>query len=123
MCSRTIIEDPPRSVCEVYLWDRPCRSFRDPDGPAFSDSGRLRVSTNPAIGWGALNYQGPDANLSDSYNPDASEHSLVLPLDTDGIDFPRLASLPLDQVREAVAQYCRTGLRPTCVQWQLGEWY
>ncbi|SFC30077.1 hypothetical protein SAMN05216506_101406 [Saccharopolyspora kobensis] len=36
---RTIVEDPPQPVCEVYLWDRPCRSFREEDGPAFPDSG------------------------------------------------------------------------------------
>ncbi|WP_397544977.1 Imm1 family immunity protein [Saccharopolyspora pogona] len=33
------------------------------------------------------------------------------------------ASLRLEQVREAIAEYCRTGVRPTCVQWQPGKWY
>ncbi|MBB5156413.1 Imm1 family immunity protein [Saccharopolyspora phatthalungensis] len=121
--SRVIVEQPPEPVCEVYVWDRPCLSFRDEAGPAFPDSGRLRVSADPTIGWGALNYEGPDADLSDSYNPNTREHCPVLPLDTDGVDFPRSASLPLEKVREAVTEYCRTGARPTCVQWQPGEWY
>ncbi|WP_433870855.1 Imm1 family immunity protein [Saccharopolyspora sp. CA-218241] len=39
-----------------------------------------------------------------------------------GLLFPRSASLPLEQVRDAVAEFCRTGARPTCVRWQPGEW-
>ncbi|QIZ36588.1 Imm1 family immunity protein [Saccharopolyspora sp. ASAGF58] len=122
---RRIVEDPPRPVCAVYVWDRPCRGHFEPGGPAFP-TGRLRVSTSPTTGWGALNYvdrDRPDGDLVDSYNPDAGPDTLVLPLDTDGIDFPASASLPLERVREAIAEYCRTGARPTCVQWQPGEWY
>nr|WP_242687714.1 Imm1 family immunity protein [Actinopolyspora sp. BKK2] len=29
----------------------------------------------------------------------------------------------LDRARAAIAEYCRTGQRPTCVQWQPGQWY
>ncbi|WP_418153271.1 Imm1 family immunity protein [Actinoalloteichus caeruleus] len=36
---------------------------------------------------------------------------------------PSLASLPIEQVRRAVAEYFRTGRRPDCVQWQPGDWY
>lgn len=122
---REFVENPPRPVCEVYLWDRPCRSFREEDGPAFPDAGRLRVSIDVSRGWGALNYFYPDDpdGLADSLNPDTDENTPVLPFDTDGIDFPRSASLPLETVREAVIEFCRTGVRPTCVQWQEGYWY
>ncbi|WP_443098166.1 Imm1 family immunity protein [Actinoalloteichus sp. AHMU CJ021] len=37
--------------------------------------------------------------------------------------FPSLASLPIEQVRRAVAEYFRTGRRPDCVQRQPGDWY
>ncbi|MER7015867.1 Imm1 family immunity protein [Saccharopolyspora sp. NPDC000359] len=122
---RTIVEDPPQPVCEVYLWDRPCRSFRREGGPAFPQTGRLRVSTDVSTGWGALNHfhRGARDGLADSLNPEAGGSTPVLPFDTDGIDFSRSASLPLATVREAVAEYCRTGARPTCVQCQEGYWY
>ncbi|QIZ34238.1 Imm1 family immunity protein [Saccharopolyspora sp. ASAGF58] len=121
---RMIVEEPPGLVCTVYVWDRPCLSFREAGGPAYP-TGRLRVSTSPATGWGAMNYWDhgtPDGRVVDSLNPDSGERAPVLCLDTDGADFPASAALPLDQVREAVAEYCRTGARPTCVQWQPGKW-
>ncbi|WP_030104532.1 Imm1 family immunity protein [Actinoalloteichus caeruleus] len=37
--------------------------------------------------------------------------------------FPSLASLPIEQVRRAVAEYFQTGRRPDCVQRQPGDWY
>ncbi|GAA4884090.1 Imm1 family immunity protein [Saccharopolyspora cebuensis] len=121
-----IVEAPPQVTCEIYVWDRPCVSFREPTGPAFPD-GRLRVTSEPGLGWGALNYvhrTREDGALVDSFNPAADETTPVVPFDDEGgIDFPRSASLPLDQVREAVAEYARTGARPTCVQWQPGYWY
>ncbi|WP_433870858.1 Imm1 family immunity protein [Saccharopolyspora sp. CA-218241] len=121
-----IVTDPPGRTCGVYLWDRPCLSFREPDGPAFPD-GRLRVTSETGIGWGALNYvhrTQDDGALVDSFNPDADETTPVVPFDPEGgIQFPRSASLPLDQVRDAVAEFCRTGARPTCVRWQPGEWF
>ncbi|SFE38871.1 Immunity protein Imm1 [Actinopolyspora alba] len=122
---RTITNEPPRPVCEVYVWDRPCRSFREADGPEFPD-GRLRVSVRPD-GWAALNYVDPDAPngaLVDTYNPDSGDQPLpALPFDPDGIDFPASASIPLDQAREAIIEYCRTGTRPESVRWQPGYWF
>ncbi|GAA0589248.1 hypothetical protein GCM10010174_00100 [Kutzneria viridogrisea] len=35
-----------------------------------------------------------------------------------GEEFPPDAELPLDEVRAAVLEYVRIGVRPTCVQWQ-----
>ncbi|PKW14143.1 Imm1 family immunity protein [Saccharopolyspora spinosa] len=125
--TRVIVEQPPEPVCEVYVWDRPCRSFREEDGPAFPGTGRLRVTSNPASGWAALNYMhpgSPDGALVDSLNPDFTEDTPALLFDPEGdLWFPASASLPLEKVREAVAEYCRTGARPMCVQWQPGEWY
>lgn len=31
--------------------------------------------------------------------------------------FPPVAVMPLDRLREVVLEWCRTGLRPTCVEW------
>ncbi|WP_433871003.1 Imm1 family immunity protein [Saccharopolyspora sp. CA-218241] len=121
---REITEEPPRPVCEVFVWDRPCRFVADGD-PQFPD-GRLLVSSSPETGWGALNYVNPgasDGRVVDSFNPAAAADAPALPLDPDGADFPPSASLPLARVREAIAEYCRTGARPTCVQWQDGYWY
>jgi immunity protein Imm1 of predicted polymorphic toxin system len=125
--ARVIVEEPPTPVCEVYVWDRPCLSFRVEGGPAFP-SGRLRVSTRPIDGWGALNYMDArpgveDGDLVDSFNPDADPDTPPVVFDPEGdLWFPASASLPLNEVREAVIEYMRTGARPTCVQWQLGQW-
>ncbi|WP_425427657.1 Imm1 family immunity protein [Actinopolyspora lacussalsi] len=37
--------------------------------------------------------------------------------------FPASASIPLEQAREAITEYCRTGQRPESVRWQPGYWY
>ncbi|WP_019855639.1 Imm1 family immunity protein [Actinopolyspora mortivallis] len=122
---REIVENPPRPVCEVFVWDRPCRFVIDAE-PDFPDA-RLLVSSSPNTGWGALNYiapHAPDGRVVDSYNPDAGAEAPVLLLDPDGgVDFSTSAALPLEQVREAITEYCRTGQRPSCVQWQPGQWY
>ncbi|WP_245556211.1 Imm1 family immunity protein [Actinopolyspora mortivallis] len=99
---RTIMSEPPRPVCEVYVWDRPCRSFREDGGLEFHE-GRLRVSVGPLDGWAALNYVDPDAPdgaLVDSYNPDNTDCLLpLLPFGPEDIDFPASASIPLHQAR------------------------
>lgn len=77
--------------------------------------------------WVALNYVSfgqSGGALVDSYNPHATEDTPALLFDPEGqLFFPASASLPLDRAREAIAEYCRTGQRPTCVQWQPGQWY
>ncbi|MHA6802983.1 Imm1 family immunity protein [Salinifilum ghardaiensis] len=122
--ARAVVEDPPDPVCELYVRDRPCLPFTDPEGPLFPGCGRLRVSSWPSLGWGALNYVGPSENvLVDSFNPEAFEARAVL-FDPEGdLWFPASASLPPARVRDAVEEYARTGQRPTCVQWQEGHWY
>ncbi|GAA4884047.1 Imm1 family immunity protein [Saccharopolyspora cebuensis] len=120
-----IINEAPIQFAQVYVWDRPCRQSHDGSVHEFP-RGRLRITAYRDRGWGALNYMhpgAPDGRLVDSYNPDAPNHAPALIFDPEGADFPPSASLPLDQVREAVAEYARTGARPTCVQWQPGYWY
>ncbi len=122
---RTAVDDPPLQPAELCTWDRPCRSWRDEVGQAFPGH-KLRVCTTPATGWGAVSYHNGTPgkqDLADSYNPDAREDTPALLFDPEGdLWFPASASLPLDQVRQAVAEYCRTGRRPQCIQWQLGEY-
>ncbi|GAA0518375.1 hypothetical protein GCM10011581_22780 [Saccharopolyspora subtropica] len=120
-----IVSEKPRQFSQVYVWDRPCRQSKDGTINEFPDH-RLRVTTYSQDGWGAVNWMhpgAPDGALADSRNPDATEDTPPLLSDPEGdLWFPASASLPLEKVREAVAEYCRTGARPTCVQWQPGEW-
>ncbi|NYH80319.1 hypothetical protein FHR84_003676 [Actinopolyspora biskrensis] len=113
---------------QIYVWDRPCLSFRDENGPSFPHA-RVRITVAPDDGWGALNHMDarPEAvngEAVDSYNPHATEEMPALLFDPEGqLFFPASASLPLDQARQAITEYCRTGQRPSCVQWQPGQWY
>ncbi|GAA4864213.1 hypothetical protein GCM10023222_16080 [Saccharopolyspora cebuensis] len=121
-----ILYGEPEQFAQVYVWDRPCRQSEDGTVHEFPP-GRLRITTDRENGWGALNYMHPgtpDGDLVDSFNPDTDESAPVLLFDDEGgLLFPRSASLPLDQVRGAIAEFCRTGARPTCVRWQPGEWF
>ncbi|SDK65630.1 Immunity protein Imm1 [Actinopolyspora mzabensis] len=113
---------------QIYVWDRPCLSFRDEHGPAFPHA-RLRITADPDNGWGALSHMDarPEAvngAAADSYNPHTTEETPPLLFDPEGdLWFPASASLPLDQAREAITEYCRTGTRPESVRWQPGQWY
>ncbi|MGW3471375.1 Imm1 family immunity protein [Saccharopolyspora sp. NPDC000995] len=121
-----IVTEAPLQYSQIYVWDRPCRQSDDGSIHEFP-RGRLRITTNRTTRWGALNYMhpgAPDGVLVDSLNPEATEEIPALLFDPVGdLWFPASASLPLERVREAIAEYCRTGARPTCVQWQPGEWY
>ncbi|GAA4862736.1 Imm1 family immunity protein [Saccharopolyspora cebuensis] len=76
----------------------------------------LTIATTP--GWGALTFTTADDHV-DSHNPDAPHDAPLLPKDAAGTrHYPTTASLPLDQVSEAVAEYCLTAQRPACVLWQ-----
>ncbi|SFT66599.1 Immunity protein Imm1 [Actinopolyspora lacussalsi subsp. righensis] len=112
-------------ISQVYVWDRPCRENDDGSIHEFP-RGRLMVSVNPFLGWGALHYMHPGAPngaLVYSYNPEEPNHAPSLVLDPEGLDFPHTSSLPLEDVRAAVTEYGRTGTRPECVRWQPGQWY
>ncbi|SDK29701.1 Immunity protein Imm1 [Actinopolyspora mzabensis] len=108
---------------QVYAWDRPCRESSDGASDEFPPH-RLRISTHPG-GWASVNYHDgtPEhQDLADSYNP-TTEDTPSLLFDPEGdLWFPASASLPLVQARQAIAEYCRTGQRPGCIHWQLGQW-
>ncbi|WP_019856328.1 Imm1 family immunity protein [Actinopolyspora mortivallis] len=114
--------DTPHS--QVYSWDRPCRQSDDGAGDEFPPH-RLRISTHPE-GWAAISYHDgtpEQQDLADSYNPHATEDTPPLLFDPEGqLFFPATASIPLDQARHALTEYCHTGRRPTCIHWQLGQW-
>ncbi|GAB3543045.1 hypothetical protein J2S53_000380 [Actinopolyspora lacussalsi] len=123
---RTLVHDPPRQPAEVYVWDRPCH--QSPDGTINEfPRHKLRVCTRPDLGWGAISYHNgtpEQQDLVDSYNPRTTEETPALLFDPEGdLWFPASASIPLEQAREAIAEYCRTGQRPESVRWQPGYWY
>ncbi|MEV0051102.1 Imm1 family immunity protein [Saccharopolyspora shandongensis] len=37
--------------------------------------------------------------------------------------FPASAVLPIDAIHDAFAEFCRTGRRPACLQWQGARWF
>lgn len=118
-----LLDTPAHHVSLFYVWDRPCRSWRSLDGEAFPDHS-LRVAADPNRSVAALSYHYYHHELLDSYNPHATDDTPPLLFDPEGdLWFPASASLPLDQAREAITEYCRTGKRPESVRWQPGQWY
>lgn len=122
---REVVDEPQLEAIEVYSWDRPCQS--SPDGTVNEfPSHKLRVFTDPDAGWGAVSYHNEapgEHELADTFNPALPADAPALPFDPEGqLYFPASASLPLDAVREIVEEYCRTGWRPECVRWQVGQW-
>ena len=101
----------------LYLWDRPCRSGLHHGGEGAYPEHQLRVVTDPAAGWGAVNFVDSD-DASDSRNPDPGE-APALPFDpVGGSFFPASATVPLELVRAAVAEFAVTGRRPSRLSWQ-----
>ncbi|WP_211256535.1 Imm1 family immunity protein, partial [Actinoalloteichus caeruleus] len=120
--ARLVVDEPhPAWASLLYVWSH--RVSDDGRGPDW----QLRVFTDPARGVGALNWVGPvptnDPGPWDSLNPTPFDGE---PVDFDPsvpLFFPPSASLPIEQVRQAVTEYFQTGRRPECVQWQPGMWY
>lgn len=77
-------------------------------------------------GFGALHYVGPDpAGEAGSFGywvtlaGEPVQNPPTLYVDKDNkTEFPPDAVILLDQVRDALLEFQRTGSRPTCVQWQ-----
>jgi hypothetical protein len=111
----------PDRASLLYLWDRPCRSGLHHHGGEGEYPGhQLRVVTDPASGWGAVNFVDTDdlSDASDSLNTEPGE-APELPFDPEGGSFfPASASIPLGLVRAAVAEFAVTGRRPGCLAWQ-----
>lgn len=59
-----------------------------------------------------------------THNPHPLDCPPFLPVDGHvPLYFPPYAILPLTAVRNAVAEYLRTGTKPGCVEWTMVNWY
>lgn len=120
---RVVVDEPhPGWASLLYVWDRPCRSWRQGSEPAYPRH-RLRVTTDPASGWGAVQWSGPDGDRVtawDSYNPAVPDDAPTLWFDpSGGSEWRRTALMPLPLVRIAVQEYLASGgRRPHRVRWQ-----
>ncbi|WP_053734973.1 Imm1 family immunity protein [Nocardia sp. NRRL S-836] len=76
--------------------------------------------------FGALHYVGPDPDSTTedvgywvTLGNEAADDAPTLYIDKDNkTSFPQNAAIRLEQVRDALLEFQRTGSRPTCVQWQ-----
>ncbi|MGP4020282.1 Imm1 family immunity protein [Saccharopolyspora sp. 5N708] len=117
-----IVDEPHLDHTLVFVWDRECRQSADGTVNEFPPNS-LRVFTDPEAGWGALSYHHWNVDLSDSYNPAGPADAPALFFDpAGGLLFPKSAALPLGQVRAAVVEFCRTGARSECIEWQPGQY-
>ncbi|SFS96037.1 Imm1 family immunity protein [Saccharopolyspora flava] len=88
---------------------------------------QLRVSVE--TGWGALNFvnevKTDDTHGTwDSWNSKPPVHTPNIWFDPGTpTAFPTSAALPIALVRQAMSEFCRTGVRPECVRWQPARWY
>lgn len=80
-------------------------------------------------GFAALHYVGPDpTGDTDQFGfwvtraIEPADDAPTLYVDKDNkTQFPRDAVILLEQVRDALLEFQRTGSRPTCVQWQVAD--
>lgn len=84
---------------------------------------RLRVATDPRSGWGALNFLELNSALRswiawDTCNPHPDANAPILPFGRHGLVFPQNASVPLQIVHKAAAEYSYTAARPKEILWQ-----
>ncbi|WP_086821620.1 Imm1 family immunity protein [Allokutzneria sp. NRRL B-24872] len=105
----------------LYLWDRPCRSVahHHVEDNVYPEH-QMRVYTDPAAGWGAINFL-DETSSWDTHNAEPPA-DLELWFDPAGGSlFPATAAVPLDAVRVAVAEFTATGQRPKSIHWQPGR--
>ncbi|MCI2418825.1 Imm1 family immunity protein [Saccharopolyspora sp. K220] len=124
----TAVAEPHDWATLFYVWDRPCRESDDGSLHEYPTN-QLRLDTEPDAGWGALNYVDtagrPDApGVWNSLNPEPPRFAPTIWFDPGTpTAFPESAVLPIERVRAALTEFCRTGKRPTCIQWQDGRWF
>ncbi|MFI0468400.1 Imm1 family immunity protein [Saccharopolyspora sp. 5N102] len=109
-----------RGVC-FYVWDRPHDMSTD-DRPGH----QLRVNVDESAAWGAINFvaEGEGGGAWDTHNPEPPADVPTVWFDaTTPTPFERSAVLPIDSIRDAVVEFCRTGRRPVCLQWQGARWF
>ncbi|WP_317891428.1 Imm1 family immunity protein [Saccharopolyspora pogona] len=115
-------EERARGVC-FYVRDRPHDRSTD-DRPGH----QLRVNVDESTAWGAINFvrEGEGGGAWDTHNPEPPADVPTVWFDATTptpTPFERSAVLPIDAIDKAVAEFCRTGRRPICVQWQQGRWF
>ncbi|WP_170301559.1 Imm1 family immunity protein [Saccharopolyspora hirsuta] len=117
-----IVDEPhPEFSSKVYVWDRPCRESEDGAVREFPGT-QLRVATDPAAGYGALNWASREhRELLESFTDSPPDEPPSIRFDTQSdYFFPADALLPLDAIRQAVSEFISSGLRPRSVEWQDG---
>ncbi len=112
----------PESARHFYLWDRPYEN-EDVPGPYQ----QIRVVTDVDAELGVLNYteENDEGELNSwhTLNPEPLGDGPVLRFDAgSALTFPRDAVLRFADLRAALIEFARHGVRPTCVQWQQARW-
>ncbi|MDR7303421.1 Imm1 family immunity protein [Haloactinomyces albus] len=122
LVDRLLRPQQPGRACHLYLWDRPYEDEQLP-GPYQ----QVRVVTAAEEELGVLNFteETEEGELLSWHtcNPRPRDGAPVLRFDAGSpLAFPRDAVLPLAEVRTALIEFTRTGLRPESVQWQQARW-
>ncbi|WP_211256709.1 Imm1 family immunity protein, partial [Actinoalloteichus caeruleus] len=120
---RIVDEEHPGWASLIFVWDRPAG---EGSGRLAWPGWQLRVSTEPDLGVGALNWVGRTLSEDEPGSWDSLNSTPIagVEVEFDGAIpsyFPPSAVLPIDDVRRAVAEHLCTGLRPECVRWQPGD--
>jgi hypothetical protein len=83
---------------------------------------QMIVSSRPSAGYAALNFTDNDDSdmpVANSYNPVTPLTSAFLVLNgVTGSVFPRQAAIPIPDAQNALHEWLRTQMRPTCIEWQ-----
>ena len=82
---------------------------------------QLRISVRPSAGFAALNYMDhsdPVMSIANSYNPNRPLPNVTLVFNGSiGSVFPRTATIPIGDARNAMLEWLHTWKRPTCIEW------
>jgi hypothetical protein len=124
--------DQHRSECNIYAWDRPCRSMMEytydelTGGNVWTNVGTSEfpprgLTAVAEYGHGALVFYvehdgGFRFYVSSNRDPFPSPPIIRYDTGEDSL-FPRRSVVPLDQVHAAVEEYILTGQRPAAVDW------
>lgn len=122
LVGRVMRPQKARSACHLYVWDRPYDNEAAP-GPYQ----QIRAVTDVEEQVGVLNFteETEDGELHSwhTLNPEPIAGAPVLKFDVgSALAFPRDAVLRWDDLRDALAEFASTGLRPERVQWQKARW-
>ncbi|RCW40432.1 immunity protein Imm1 of predicted polymorphic toxin system [Halopolyspora algeriensis] len=122
LVDRLLRPEQPGRAGHLYVWDRPYDNDRS-GGPYQ----QIRVVTAAEEELGVLNYteETEEGELLSwhTYTPRPPDGAPVLRFDAGSpLAFPRDAVLPLPELRAALSEFTRTGLRPESVQWQRARW-